>query len=150
MSLIGLVAEWTKQVVGDLLRLPEREFAQMVPVEPLARPENDDSNRPSGSGSLLPVQRADTTTGDPNNMPFLDDAGLAVLIALGNEYPKLLKNVEIETIARLSKQTVSNAVTDLIDKKLATRPKGQRKGTTVTAAGLALFERIRNSSADHP
>jgi DNA-binding MarR family transcriptional regulator len=97
-------------------------------------------------GSTLESETGHST----NETPGLDAAAFAVLTELGNAYPKLLKNVEIEVAAGLSKQTVTNAVADLIGRNLAARPRGQRKGATATARGLALLERVRNSSADHP
>lgn len=45
-------------------------------------------------------------------------------------------NAEIEAGAELSKATVSKYVNTLIDKKLAHRPDGERKGVTLTAEGL--------------
>lgn len=86
----------------------------------------------------------------PADSPPIDETELAVLRALRDKHPLLTKNVDIEAAADLSKQTVGEVVTALIDKGLATRPQGERKGVVLTAEGLALVDRIRKSSTDHP
>jgi predicted transcriptional regulator len=50
----------------------------------------------------------------------------------------------------LSKQKVGEVVAELIGKNLVARPKGSRKGATLTQQGIALLDRIRKSSANHP
>lgn len=64
--------------------------------------------------------------------------------------PLLVKNVDIEVAADLSKQKAGEVISELIAKNLAARPKGERKGATLTPEGIALVDRIRKSSADHP
>jgi hypothetical protein len=91
-----------------------------------------------------------TASGDTGPTPCLDAGELAVLTVLRDAHPKLLLNVDIVAAVELSKQTVDNAVKELLGKKLIHRPKGKRKGTTVTAEGIALVDRIRKSSVDHP
>lgn len=82
--------------------------------------------------------------------PAIDQAELAVLSVLRSKHPLLMKNVDIEAAAELSKQKVGEVVTGLIDKGLAARPAGGRKGVGLTPNGVVLVDRVRNSSADHP
>ena len=102
------------------------------------------------SRSVEPASPGKETNHPLADTPGLDTAAVAVLMFLGKEHPKLMRNVDIEVATDLSKQTVSNAVAELIDNKLANRPKGDRKGTTLTSEGHALWERWRRSSTDHP
>jgi hypothetical protein len=81
--------------------------------------------------------------------PF-DTAEVAVLEVLGRAYPVLMKNVDVEVATRLSKQTVSKAISGLIGKQLVSRPHGERKGATITPPAKALLGQLRNSSTDHP
>lgn len=91
-----------------------------------------------------------TTEGGKTSNATVNETELAVLNALYEQRPRLLKNVDVEVAANLSKQTVGEAVVSLLGKNLITRPNGRRKGATLTPAGIALVDRIRNSSADHP
>ena len=72
----------------------------------------------------------------------IDAQALAVLRALDEVHPRLLKNVEIEAATDLSKQTVGHVVKTLIARGLAERPEGERKGTTRTHAGKELLSRF--------
>lgn len=112
---------------------PAADNPEVVPVVPV--------------NHLVSVPDAPSPAAD---LPPLDSAETAILQKLGRAHPKLLKNVEIEVATSLSKQTVGRAVVALIDRELATRPKGERKGTTLTPEGLAVLDRLRNSSTDHP
>jgi hypothetical protein len=80
----------------------------------------------------------------------VDENELKVLDLLCVRHPVLMMNVDIETATDLSKQTVGTVLTGLIRKNLVERPRGKRKGATITAAGRTLVEGIRKSSADHP
>ncbi len=62
---------------------------------------------------------------------------------------QLMKPVKIESATGLSKQTVDGMVADLIVRRLASRPLGKRKGVILTADGVAVVDRIRNSYADN-
>ena len=53
----------------------------------------------------------------------IDTRTLAVLKSLDNASPRLLKIVEIQEATELSKQTVTNAIQMLIDRRLAERPR---------------------------
>jgi DNA-binding MarR family transcriptional regulator len=99
-----------------------------------------------GAGSVV------TAAGEarPTDSSPIDEAELTILAELSARHPILLKNVDLEAATRLSKQTVSRLITGLVGKGLVARPKGERKGATVTPEGAALVGRIRKSSADHP
>lgn len=91
------------------------------------------------------------TGNDPVAVPLtIDEAELAVLNAIYDRMPVLVKNTDIEPAAGLSKQTVGDVIVVLIDKGLVIRPNGERKGATLTPAGVALVERVRKSSTVHP
>ena len=79
----------------------------------------------------------------PSPAPTLDATNLAVLRFLGETAPRLVLNAAIEAGAQRGKQAVIAAVNRLIDQKLAARPNGPRKGTTITDEGKRLLARIR-------
>jgi hypothetical protein len=87
---------------------------------------------------LADKQKSDSLT----ELPAFDTETLAVLKALDEAHPRLLKNVEIEAATRLSKTTVGAAVRVLIDRGLAGRPEGERKGVAITLAGKEVLSRI--------
>jgi DNA-binding MarR family transcriptional regulator len=62
-----------------------------------------------------------------------EEAG--VLNCLKKRTGRLTINVDIEQETGFSKSTVSNSVNSLIEKGLAHRPSGERKGATLTAEG---------------
>lgn len=76
--------------------------------------------------------------------PVLDKETLAVLKFLDENQGVCKHNVDIEAGTELCKATVRRAVTWLIKKSLASRPNGERKGTTISDQGIALMERILN------
>jgi hypothetical protein len=118
----------------------------------LSPPAHGAKARPADPAGGVGNTSGDRTVPDTASVsePVVDDAALAVLTALREAQPKLLKNVEIETAAHLSKQTVTNTLTYLIGKNLAARPRGDRKGAAITAEGIALLEGRRKSSVNHP
>ncbi|MBN9518161.1 hypothetical protein J0H58_06535 [bacterium] len=96
---------------------------------------------------------AGTTPAGPNHPgadPVVDDREWAVLTALRERHPVQMKNVEIEAAAGANKQTVGEVVNGLIARGLAARPRGKRRGVALTPAGLAVVDRIRKSSRNHP
>ncbi|VTS01857.1 unnamed protein product [Gemmata massiliana] len=80
----------------------------------------------------------------------INEAELKILRELKTQHPLLLKNVDLEVATDLSKQTVGHAVIALVEKGLAARPNGGRKGVAITPGGIALLGRVRKSSLDHP
>lgn len=84
------------------------------------------------------------------NDPPIDETALAILMELRDKHPVLVKNVDLEAATNLSEQPVTKVVTELIGKNLVIRPEGKRKGATVTPEGIALVDRIRKSSVNHP
>jgi hypothetical protein len=80
----------------------------------------------------------------------IDPNERAILVALLVRHPVLMKLVDVETAARLSKQTVGDAVQNLLAKKFVHRPSGVRKGAGLTAEGLVLARRLHNSTDNHP
>jgi hypothetical protein len=77
-----------------------------------------------------------------NPVPTLDATQVAVLRFLAETAPRLALNAEIEAGAERAKQAVIAAVNWLIDRGLATRPNGPRKGTAITDEGKRLLARI--------
>jgi hypothetical protein len=156
MSLVGSVAGGTGLAVEELLRMPDRAFGQLVlqakGVAPLTETGGSDrSEAEVGEGATSPSGGVSAArNGLPVAGPVLSESELSVLLVLRGRHPRLVKNADIEAAAMLSKQTVGEAVTSLIAKNLAARPNGERKGATVTPEGIALADRIRNSSPNHP
>jgi hypothetical protein len=74
--------------------------------------------------------------------PLLDEAMLAVLRHLDESAPILQVNVDIEQGTELGKRTVGNAVCYLIEHDLANRPRGERKGSTITRRGKEFLAQI--------
>jgi hypothetical protein len=134
---------------------PETAVGQRPPAYPEPSPQNvtRTTPRPSATGQVPAGGgddgrgRADTTSLDTDG---IDERECQVLAAYRDRSPVLVKNVDIEAATNLSKQTVGEVVSRLIEKGFVCRPRGGRKGATLTSAGVALVDRIRKSSVDHP
>jgi hypothetical protein len=73
----------------------------------------------------------------------LDANAIKVLELLNKCFPRQMKNVELETEAELSKDTVTRRLKELIDLGYAERPNGtQRMGSTITEAGRQALRRL--------
>jgi hypothetical protein len=133
MGLVGSIAERANQTIETFLRMPEREFSQLA----------------CGTGDG--ITPANTKTGmSPVGDPVLDNTEVAILSLLREKHPVLVRNVDVEVAAQLSKQKVGEVITALIAKDLVIRPQGERKGATLTPQAITLLDRIRKSSTDHP
>lgn len=92
------------------------------------------------------LQRLRDQSGDAGNesQPVgLDRNNVAVLFCLSNREPALQTLDDIVVSAKVSRDTASKALKELIDNGLACRPKGNRKGATVTDKGRNTAAQIR-------
>jgi DNA-binding MarR family transcriptional regulator len=81
--------------------------------------------------------------GDESQPAGLDRNNVAVLYCLSNREPTLQTLDDIVVSAKVSRDTASKALKELIADGLACRPKGERKGATVTDKGRTMAEQIR-------
>ena len=82
-------------------------------------------------------------TGDESQSAGLDRNNIAVLFCLSNREPALQTLDDIVVSAKVSRDTASKALKELIADGLACRPKGERKGATVTGKGRTMAAQIR-------
>jgi predicted transcriptional regulator len=80
---------------------------------------------------------------DDRRSAALDRNNVAVLFCLSNREPALQTLDDIVVSAKVSRDTASKALKELIDGGLASRPKGERKGATVTDKGQTMAAQIR-------
>lgn len=80
---------------------------------------------------------------DESQPAGLDRNNVAVLFCLSNREPALQTLDDIVVSAKVSRDTASKALKELIADGLACRPKGERKGATVTDKGRTMAEQIR-------
>ncbi len=137
-------SEWAHARSVILEWLGEDWRRQFRPVA--ARLKRETASRRSFSG-------ADKETGDTDAAPAAGDdplpAGLdrnavAVLFCLLNRSPELLTLDDIVVAAKVSRDTASKSLNELIGDGLAHRPKGDRKGATVTDEGRTVATLIRH------
>lgn len=77
----------------------------------------------------------------------ISDSEVCVLKCLQVRKPALLKIEDIMDATGFSRDTVLKVVKGLIEQKLAHRPKGERKGATLTENGLLIATRINSGIA---
>jgi hypothetical protein len=98
---------------------------------------------PVNTGDAAGQPQPRSAASKPVPSPTIDEDELAVLNALYDRRPVLVKNVDVEEAADLSKQKVGGVIAALIGKGLVIRPSGERKGATLTPDGEAMVERLR-------
>jgi len=108
MGLVGYVAERSNRTIEELLQLPVRDF-ETVADPPGQTGARDRRNQHAGEGdgeSIPQPNGAPPATNGPMTVadPVLDEAELSVLEVLRDRHPLLLKNVDIEQAAKLSKR----------------------------------------------
>jgi hypothetical protein len=132
--------------------VPESELSEADRI--IARAQLVRIHQPVGMGTLVEeallrlywphlFQTLEEAEARFNPLPTLDATKLAVLRFLGKTAPRLVLNADIEAGAELGKQAVVATVLWLIEKNLAVRPNGPRKGTTITDEGRQLLAKMR-------
>ncbi len=145
--------------VGGLLRRMRQQVSRAAhavrtpwgTAHPMSPASGSGANVAGGTPPKAPPAPSDSRSRVAAvNDPPIDETALAILMELRDKHPVLVKNVDLEAATNLSKQPVTKVVTELIGKNLVIRPEGKRKGATVTPEGIALVDRIRKSSVNHP
>jgi hypothetical protein len=81
----------------------------------------------------------------------VDKDELTILTCLYKKVPELQTTYDLESDAKITRKTVGQRVTRLIDLGLVQRPKGPRGGATLTERGRALIDGLNSSaSLRHP
>lgn len=76
---------------------------------------------------------------DSSNFPVLDDEDIKILSTLSGSR-MLMTLTELEMTTRISRKTIGERVKLLIEQKLLHRPKGPKRGVTITAYGKDCLE----------
>lgn len=76
------------------------------------------------------------------NMVTLDEEDIAILSALASTKPRLLTLVELAADTYIGNKTLGTRVNQLIESGLVSRPKGERRGATITPTGESALESI--------
>jgi hypothetical protein len=75
----------------------------------------------------------------PTSSAVVDTIDVAILRALDKYAPQLRDNYDLEGDTNTTRKTIGPRLTTLIEQGLAERPKGPRKGATITSAGKNLL-----------
>src|SRR5262249_1337724 len=97
--------------------------------------------RDSNRGIQQAKSPADTPEGAATS-PALDDEDVEILRILKKRAPMLLTVGQISVPTGICETTVAQRVKQLIAVGLATRPKGPKRGATITPEGQALLSKI--------
>lgn len=74
--------------------------------------------------------------------PALDKDEVAILTALASAAPQLCWTYDLEGAISLSRKTIGEKLSRLIDLGLADRPMGARKGAVITSQGRAILAQV--------
>jgi hypothetical protein len=79
--------------------------------------------------------------------PSLDDEDVGILKVLKDRQLLLMTAAQIAGASHVSERTVRDRLNRLIDLGLASRPRGKKRGATITAAGIAVLEGLPKADA---
>jgi hypothetical protein len=74
--------------------------------------------------------------------PTITDKHIMILKALSKARPATLKMADLEAKTQISRRTIGPYLTELRDRGLTHRPRGERSGDTITTQGIALLESL--------
>jgi hypothetical protein len=96
---------------------------------------------PPAPPAVRPPAEERTETKKPQP-PSLDGEEVIILRTLSDAAPQLCNNYYLEAKCTISRKTVGDRLRRLIELGLAHRPKGARKGTTITLQGAELLVKL--------
>ncbi|HYV35513.1 MAG TPA: hypothetical protein VE988_07410 [Gemmataceae bacterium] len=138
----GSVTVLTPENMPDVRELGERTIAREKLLDRYCAATGTDRQQAQdfALGALL-AQIAYQTQSPPPPDISVDDEDIGILNALHEQAPRLCTLYDLETNANVARKTAGARLKKLIDRGLATRPNGEKRGATITAEGQELLKR---------